>query len=195
MKEHIIRSKTGAHFRLHAGKTIKIVDLEGQQVADFFAVNTMSADEILSPGPTIDCNASFRVAEGDAIYTNLYNEMFILLEDTVGTHDLIHPCCRPEMFDYFYHNGPSHQSCFDNINNLLKEMNLPTFSEIRPFNIFMNTEIDKNGNIKVLAPVSKPNDYIILKAQMNVDIFIAACSVSESDCNGGKCTPLKVSVE
>jgi hypothetical protein len=30
---------------------------------------------------------------------------------------------------------------------------------------------------------------------MNVDVFIAACSVSESDCNGGKCTPLKVSIE
>ena len=74
-------------------------------------------------------------------------------------------------------------------------MKLPTYNVISPFNIFMNTEIDKKGNIKVLAPLSKPNDYIILKAQMKVDVFIAACSVRESDCNGGKCTALKVSIE
>lgn len=195
MKEYIIQSKSGAHFSLHAGRTIKVVDLEGQQVADFFAISTMNSDEILSPGVTIDCNESISISQNDALYSNLYNQMFIILDDTVGKHDLIHPCCRPEMYDYFYQNGRNHPSCFNNINNLLKEMKLPTYNVISPFNIFMNTEIDKKGNIKVLAPLSKPNDYIILKAQMNVDIFIAACSVSESDCNGGKCTPLKVSVE
>ena len=28
--------------------------------------------------------------------------MFQIVEDEVGMHDLLHPCCRPEMYDFFY---------------------------------------------------------------------------------------------
>ena len=56
MKEYIIQSKSGIHIRLSEGDMIKIIDIEGKQVVDFFAVNEMNSNEILSPGVTIDCN-------------------------------------------------------------------------------------------------------------------------------------------
>ena len=36
--------------------------------------------------------------------------------DDVGTHDLLFPSCRPEMYEFFYQNGDEHPNCFDNIN-------------------------------------------------------------------------------
>ena len=194
MKETIVQSQSGIHIWLAAGEVIKLIDLEGRQVADFFAINALDSHEIFSPGVTIDCNASLAVTKDDSLFTNLYHEMFKIVDDSVGRHDLIHPCCRPEMYDHFYQNGLNHSNCLEIINALVEEIGLPTYDIIAPLNIFMNTEIESTGKIHVQAPLSRPGDYVTLKTLMPVHIFIAACSVSESECNGGRCTPIKVIV-
>ena len=165
--------------------------MEGGQVLDFFAESRKDPDEFLSPGVTIDCNGSLRLKVGDRIYTNLYQPMFLLAADDVGEHDLLHPCCRPEMYDFFYHNGENHPNCLDNINQSLGERR----PIICPVNLFMHVQIDAHGNVAVKPPLSKAGDRIVLKAQMDMRLGIAACSVSESDCNSGACTPIQVVVQ
>ena len=194
-REFIIKPRTGKSFEVKKGKYITIVDLEGKQVADFFAVNFNNPDEILSTGVTIDCNDSLKVTVGDKIYSNLYNIMFKIIEDDVKEHDLLHPCCRPEMYDFFYKNGSGHRNCLDTINESLNEYGLTKQSIINPFNIFMYTEIKADGKISVKEPLSKAGDKIVLLAEMDVIIGLASCSVSESKCNGGKCSSLKVVIE
>ena len=116
--------------------------------------------------------------------------MFKVIYDDVGKHDLLHPCCRPEMYDFFYNNGAGHPNCLDNINNSLNEKR----PIITPVNIFMNTKIDTDGNISVEKPLSKAGNRIILKAERDVRISVAACSVSESDCNSKKCTAIQIQI-
>ena len=96
-----------------------------------------------------------------------------------------------KMYDFFYKNGEGHPNCFDNINSVLEEHR----SIINPVNLFMNTTIDTNGKITIHPPVSKAGDKIVLEALMDVCVGIAACSVSESDTNKGKCTPIKVYID
>ena len=190
MLETLILARHGAAIDVKEGQTIAVVDLEGAQVVDFFAERAGNPDEFVSPGVTIDCNESLGLQIGDLIYSNLYRPMFEILADDVGEHDLLHPCCRPEMYDFFYRNGSEHPNCFDNINRSLGE-NRPI---IRPINLFMHTAVAPDGRIEVRKPISRPGDRIVLRARMDVRLGIAACSVSESDCNGGKCTPVKVIV-
>ncbi len=194
MNEYFVPGRSGIHVQLAKGGNVKLIDIEGKQVVDFFAISAANANEILSTGVTIDCNESLNISKGDVLYTNLYSRMLKVTDDSVGKHDLLHPCCRKEMYDHFYHNGENHPSCFENINKLLEKLGLPPYATINPFNVFMNTQIHENGKIEVLSPLSGPNDYIELEALMDLDIFIAACSVSESNCNGGKCSPIKVIV-
>jgi uncharacterized protein YcgI (DUF1989 family) len=47
----------------------------------------------------------------------------------------------------------------------------------------------------VEAPRSKAGDKVVLKALMDVTLGVAACSVSESQCNSGKCSPIRVVVD
>ena len=94
--------------------------------------------EFLSPGVTIDCNASLRIRVGDLLYSNKYRPMLRVLYDDVGEHDLLHPCCRPEMYDFFYHNGKGHPNCLDNINKALGK----TRPNLLPVNLFMHTRIN-----------------------------------------------------
>ncbi len=191
MQEYIIGACRGKAIDVKKNQTITVVDLEGQQVVDFFAEAQGNADEFLSTGVTIDCNDSLKIKVGNTIFTNLYRPMFKVVSDDVGEHDLLHPCCRPEMYDFFYNNGTGHSSCLDNINTSLNEKR----PIITPFNIFMYTKINEDGSISVEEPVSKPGDAIKLKALMDVRLGIAACSVSESKCNGGKCSPIKIIIE
>ncbi len=190
-KEHIIPACSGMKIDVKQGQTITVIDIEGGQVIDFFAEVTSNPNEFLSTGVTIDCNESLKLKIGDIIYTNLYRPMLKILSDDVGEHDLLHPCCRPEMYDFFYHNGEKHPNCFDNINHVLEERH----TIITPVNLFMHTKINTNGTISVEKPVSKAGDKIIIKALLDITLGVAACSISESKCNSGKCSPVKLVID
>ena len=190
-REYVIPACSGKCIDVAAGQSIVVIDVEGGQVVDFFAECAETPDEFLSTGVTIDCNESLRLKEGDYIYTNLYRPMFQIMLDEVGKHDLLHPCCRREMYDFFYHNGKGHPNCLENINKSLGEER----HIITPINLFMYTKINNDGTISVGRPLSKAGDKIILKAEMDVRLGVAACSVSESSCNNRKCTSVKIIIE
>ena len=182
MQEYIINACKGRAMDASRGQLITVTDLEGGQVVDFFAESAQNPDEFVSPGVTIDCNESLRLNVGDTIYSNLYRPMFTVISDDVGEHDLLHPCCRPEMYAFFYHNGEGHANCLDNINRNLGRKH----PIIHPVNLFMHTVIESNGKIAVKPPISRAGDQIVLRAEMDVRLGIAACSVSESDCNSSR---------
>ena len=190
MQEYIINACQGRAIDVKKDQLIAVIDIEGGQVVDFFAENPNNPEEFVSPGVTVDCNESLRLSVGDTIYSNLYNPMFSVISDDVGEHDLLHPCCRPEMYEFFYHNGDGHSNCLDNINQNLGRKH----PIIRPINLFMYTAIEADGKIAVKPPLSKAGDKIVLKALMDVRLGIAACSVSESDCNSGKCSAIQIIV-
>ncbi len=190
-QEYKIEACSGKSINVLAGQTVTVVDIEGGQVADFFAEAAGNPDEFLSAGVTIDCNESLRLHVGDYVYTNLYHPMFQIIYDEVGEHDLLHPCCRPEMYAFFYHNGEGHPNCLDNINRCLGEAR----PVIHPLNLFMHTRINADGSLRVERPLSKAGSKITLRAQIDARLGIAACSVSESDCNSGTCSAINVIIE
>lgn len=190
-KEYCIWPCTAQAIGVKKGQLVTVIDIEGGQVVDLFAEVENKPDEFISTGVTIDCNESLRLKTGDHLFSNLYHPMLRVIYDEVGEHDLLHLCCRPEMYDFFYHNGFGHPNCLDNINQVLHEKR----PIIHPVNLFMNTQIRPDGSISVEKPLSKAGDKIVLKAEQNLMLGVAACSVSESNCNSGKCTAIKLIVE
>ena len=191
MKTYTILPCSGMCIPVLCGQTVTVTDVDGGQVADFFAECAGDPREFLSAAVTIDCHESLRLHVGDKLYTNLYNPMFEVLRDDVGAHDLLFPCCRPEMYDFFYQNGDGHPNCHDNINCALGE-HRPT---IQPINLFMYTTVDADGKITIHPPRSKAGDSIVLRALVDVRIGIAACSVAEGECNAHACSAIRVSVD
>lgn len=189
--DHIIPACSGMKIDVRQGQHITVIDIEGGQVVDFFAEASGNPGEFLSTGVTIDCNESLRLNIGSIIYSNLYQPMMAVLSDDVGEHDLLHPCCRPQMYDFFYQNGEGHPNCLDNINKALGGHR----ASITPVNLFMHTKINSDGSISVEEPLSKAGDKIVLKALMDMTLGIAACSVSESKCNSGKCSPVRIVID
>ena len=188
MREYFIHACSGESMDIAEGELVSVIDVEGGQVADFFAECSGNPCEFLSSAVTIDCNESLKLHVGDYIYTNLYRPMFKVLYDEVGEHDLLFPCCRQEMYDFFYKNGGGHPNCHDNINNALLEKR----PIINPINLFMFSKVDENGKITILPSLSKAGNKVILQSMMNVRAGIAACSVVEGECNNKKCSAIKV---
>ena len=187
----VIEPQTAESFTLTAGQKLKIIDIEGKQVADLIAVNANNRLEILSMGVTMDQNNSLRIRKDDFLFSNHYNEMFQVVEDLVGEHDLMHPMCNSYMFSKQYEKKV-HSSCEENIRKSIAKRGIELTHVPVPLNVFMNTAIKPDGSIVVVEPKSKPGDFLILEACMNLVVAIAACSVEESRCNGFECTSIKI---
>ncbi len=191
MHEHVIPAQSGLGFAMKAGQTITIIDPEGQQVADFFAVSQEDHSVFLSPGITMGVNMRIQPKVGDVLYSNRYHPMFTIMEDDVGCHDMLYACCRPELYERRA-LGLNHNNCFDNINMVLGRFDIAPYSTIQPFNIFMNAAVLPDNSLQVREPISRPGDKIVLRAEMDLIAAVAACSMDWGPCNAGRCKPIKV---
>src|ERR1051325_10191039 len=136
-----LEPQTGTAFELNRGQLLRVIDLEGEQVADLISFNRADRREWLSSGRTIDYANTIYLTKGHLLYSNRSRPMFSIVEDTVGRHDFLLTPCSPETFKLLYDYHDYHPSCFENL-----VMNLEAFG-IKPdmipttFNIFMNVVV------------------------------------------------------
>ena len=148
----------------------------------------------IDPGVTMDALHAYKIKPGDVLYSNKYKPIMTVVEDDVRVHDFFNPACRPEMYELLY-NKQNHRSCYENLNKAFESYGIPEPDQHYPFNIFMNTVVEGNGDMVVKRPLSKAGDSISLRAEMDLIVGASACPCSESECNGYKCTPIKIEVE
>jgi uncharacterized protein len=189
-----IPPRTGAGFKVPRGRLIKVIDIEGGQVADLVAFRSGDPAEFLSMPATIDSNASIAAGKGSDLYSNLYTVMLRIIEDTVGKHDLIHPACSPAMYRAQYGVAGDHPSCERNLLDALEGFSIRPVRLPTPFNIFMNSEVGPGGKVVVREPLSKRGDYVLFEAQMDMVMALSACSVEESACNSHRCAPIGIEI-
>jgi len=194
MEEHLINSKTGYSFTMKKGQIVKVIDVEGQQIADFVAYNETNSKERLDPVATRDAIQSTDIREGGTLYSNLYRPMLTLLKDTVRKHDLLSPACRPEMYKFLYNKEKPLENCYCNLNKALSNFHIPAPRQHYPFNIFMNTVINEGNQIEVQTSLSSAGDYVELRAEMDLIVAISACPNEESAGNGYHSTAIKIEV-
>ena len=176
-----LEAQTGTAFELRADQLLRVIDLEGEQVADLIAFNLSDKAEWLSSGRSIDYANRIYLTKGDTLYSNRSRPMFTIIEDDVGQHDFLLTPCSPETFQIIYKNEKHHPSCFDNLAANLARFGIRPDSIPTTFNIFMNVEIDANGALKILPPRSKAGDSIVLRAEMDLIVGLTACSAEMSN--------------
>lgn len=177
-----IPPRTGIGFILKKGQRLKVVDVEGEQVSDFVCFSLDDKREFLSSGRTIDFNATIFLTKGHHFYSNRSNIMFDLEEDTVGRHDFLLTPCSAEMFRILYGHTNPHQGCFGNLVNALSPFGIEPDQIPVCFNIFMHVTIDCNtGETSVMPPKSRPGDFVIIRAEMDLVIGMTACSAGLSN--------------
>ena len=192
IERYQLAPQTGAAFRVQKDQCVRVIDAEGQQVADLVCFANRDTDEYLSSGRTIDYNEKLFFTVGDTLYSNLSNPMFTIVDDPVGKHDFLHAPCSREMFRISYGADEPHPNCLDNLADNLGPFGITAARIPTAFNIFMNTEILEDGSIAVAPPLSGAGDYIELQALMDLIVGVTACSAGR--CNNYRCTGVEVEI-
>ncbi len=172
--EHLIQARTGIAFRVAPGDYVEVVDVQGQQAADFWAFNENDLNEYLSaPHTRIGLMHLFPRA-GEAFLTNHRRPIIRVVEDPVGVHDFLSAACDPWRYEELGHKG-WHASCQENLDLAMKRAGYGWVPTPQPFNIWTNFHLNADGTFEIRAPDSKPGDYILLRAEMPAVIAISAC--------------------
>lgn len=189
----VIAPRSGTAFILERGQILKVIDPEGKQVSDLVAFAAEDVREALSNGRTFDYEETLRMGEGRRLWSNRSQVMLTILEDTVGTHDFLLTPCSKATFRHFYPEQPVHRGCFGNLAEALAPYVVQSDQIPCAFNIFMNVPVAPDGALRVDPPVSKPGDYIRLRAEMDLVIGLTACSAYAS--NGGSFKAIHYEIE
>ncbi|MCS0497285.1 urea carboxylase-associated family protein [Ancylobacter sp. MQZ15Z-1] len=191
--EHIIEPKGRIGFELAKGQVLRIVDLDGQQVADFICFNKHDLGEKISIHTTIMLNGNIHVGIGSTVFSDDARPMLKVLADTVGRHDLLAgTCCRGlNRLRYGVEDGPN---CRASLAAVMEPHGV-SYREIPyTFNVFMNVPVQADGAIGVEAPLSRAGDHIDLEAQMDLVVAISNCPQERNICNGFEATRLGLSI-
>lgn len=182
-----IAAASGVAFRLKSGQTLKVIDPMGGQVADLFCVAADRLTETFSSGCSIDYNETIYLTTGHTLYSCLGFPMLEIVEDTVGSHDVLLAPCSDAMFSRF-HGDLNHASCHGNLSNVLRKFEVTPDAIASTFNVFMHVRIEANGQIKIHRPKSTPGDYIAFRALRDLIVGLTACSDEQT--NGGILKPI-----
>jgi uncharacterized protein YcgI (DUF1989 family) len=178
----VIPPRSGVAFELRKGQRLRVIDPEGEQVADLLAYNRSDIGEVLSSGRSLDYASSIFLSTGDALYSNRSQVMLRIVEDEVGRHDFLLTPCSAEMFRIIYGESQPHRGCLGNLAEALAPWGVRPDDIPTAFNVFMNVRVDgESGKLRVDPPLSNAGDSTTFAAEMDLVIGLTACSAGQSN--------------
>jgi uncharacterized protein YcgI (DUF1989 family) len=187
-----IPAREARAWRLEAGASFRVIDVEGRQAGDLWAFAEGDVGEYHNaPHTRVECGRLFPLA-GQHFWSNRRRPLLTLLEDTSpGVHDMLMAACDPERFVRLGHVGP-HASCQDNLERAMAAEGHAQIVVPQPINLFMNIPVHEGGELEQGAALSGPGDAVTLRAELGVLLVLSACPQDIVRTNAGEPTPLAV---
>jgi uncharacterized protein len=189
----IVKAGHGRTFEVRAGQQITIIDVDGQQAADFVAVVTADLKEKLSPTHTRRQLRSLFFKVGDSLYSSLGRPLLRVVADTVGVHDANVPACDDTRFTVDF-NVIGHRNCLDNMHAGLALYGLSPSDVPEPFNLFQNGPVTPDRRMQVTDPTSESGDYVTFEALADLVCAVSSCPQDIIPGNGLKVTDIAISI-
>jgi uncharacterized protein len=188
----VIPPRSGRGWRLGAGQRLRVVDVEGSQSGDLFAVAADDPEDGQSNGRTFDMGGTIRLSTGSLLYSRRSRPLLRIVEDEVGVHDMLYAPCSQEMFELQYGVTKPHPNCFDNLAGSLAAFGVPGATVTIAFNFFMNVAIGPDGRLEIGPPVSASGQSVTFAAER--DVLVAVTSCAAPGANAGGARPVRVDV-
>jgi len=179
-----IPKETGKAFLVAQGQILRIIQVEGPQVADFNAFNRHDPREMFWSGRTRILQGA-HLTIGHQLWSTppKMRPMFTIIADTVehkplphgaASHDLIYSRCNGRLFEVLTGQKES-PNCQDNLAHAVAEFGLTPDYIHDAFNLFMTTGINEADRLFYMEPDAKKGDYVELYAEMDCIVAISAC--------------------
>ena len=196
MAERIeIPARRGKAARVAQGQSVKVVNTHGAQVVDTWAFNPDDMNECMSMEATRATVLKMIPGVGDSLYSNNRRAMLTIVEDTSpGVHDTLLAACDNYRYGLL---GCTeyHDNCSDNLHAALDALGLAAPKTPSPLNLFMNIPWTADGGLSFEAPVTRPGDHILLRAEMDLVVAFSACPQDILPINGELRQPVEAHFE
>lgn len=188
-----IPAREGRAFRCPAGSEFRVIDPEGQQVADLFAFVAGDVAEYLSAEHTRVAIGRLFPRVGESWVTNLRRPILTFLADaSPGVHDMLCAACSPSRYALLGVDG-WHASCEENLQLAMADLGHEAIEIPQPVNIFENNPILLDGSLGIEPAPTKPGDSVTLRAELDVIVVVTACPQDITDLCGG--TPTAIDID
>jgi uncharacterized protein YcgI (DUF1989 family) len=177
---------------LRAGQRLRIVNVEGRQVADFVAFNAADLDESLSTLHTLVSLGRLFPTAGDQLRTNRRRPMVEITRDDTGRHDLLIAACDPWRYELDF-GVTGHRSCSDNFLEVLAPWQRARHQLPQPVNFFQNMSYP-DGRVQFGESLAKPGDVLELRALMDLVAAVSACPMDLNPISGYRVTDIALEI-
>jgi uncharacterized protein len=185
-----IPARKGKAAIVRQGQSVRVINIHGSQVVDTWAFSMRDPREFMSMEHTRTHLLRLFPKPGDSLVTNRRRPILTLVEDTSpGIHDTVLAACDRYRYEQLGCKG-HHDSCTDNLASALGELGMAPPETPSPLNLFMNIPVAADGSLSFEPAVSKPGDYVTLRAEMDCVVAFSACPQDIVPINGLACTPM-----
>ncbi len=177
------------------GESVRIIDLEGQQAVDTLFYRADDFAERYSSQDTLRVQGAAYVTTGTKLISNEGNVMLEVTADSCGRHDTSAGACSCEANTVrFGHQVKYLHACRENFVMAVTRHGMSKRDIVPNINFFMNVPVEPSGELAIVDGISRPGDYVELKAEMDVLLVISNCPQINNPCNGFNPTPIRVLV-
>jgi urea carboxylase-associated protein 1 len=181
---------------LKKDKTLRIVDVEGNQAADTLFFNAADVADRYSAVDTIREQGNVYLGCGSKLLSTAGNVLAIIVADTVGRHDTLGGACASESNTVRYAlDKRTMHACRDSYLLAVAKhdtLGLGKRDLSHNINFFMNVPVTPEGGLTFADGLSGPGQYVELRAAMDVIVLISNCPQLNNPCNAYNPTPLEV---
>jgi uncharacterized protein YcgI (DUF1989 family) len=170
----LIKGGYGGRIEVAKGQLLEVLNVEGQQICDFFAFNLDDMSESLSPSHTRSELRRIVLQVGDVLVSRYRNPMLEIVEDTCKCHDILFPPCDPVRYERGF-GHKSHRSCRTNLAEQIAGKGVSYAYLPEPVNWFQNMPVTPDGTIHRLNSSAAPGDKVVLRALQSVLAVGSAC--------------------
>ncbi|WP_454915649.1 DUF1989 domain-containing protein [Xanthobacter sediminis] len=185
-------------YTVKAGDYIQIIDVAGRQCSDFLAFDAaaLKAGQEFGLDATTTRTLMGAAYPGPGLHSKYYDERQIALvetiRDTVGRHDTFALACSAKYYEDMGY--PGHANCSDNFNAVLEPLGIKPKRGWPAINFFFNTAIDHTNALTMDEPWSRPGDYVLLRALIDLVCATSSCADDIDPANGWEPTDIHVRV-
>ncbi len=194
IEDSVVPARGSWSRRLGKGEMLRIVDLEGKQAVDFLCYNAHDFTDRYAAADTMKINPSgIFLSTGTVLYSVGLTALFTIVADTCGKHDTIGGCCSAALNTHRYNVGYQ-PNCRDNFLRELAKYGMGPKDMAANVNFFMYVPVGENGEMDMGPSISKPGDYVDLRAESDALAVISNCPQINNPVNDYNPTPIRVTV-
>ena len=201
LEEFVIPARHGRAFEVRKGQIFRIHQIAGGQVGDCVFFNADDTREMFHCGQSWAINViagtgtskSFRYFYSKPPRENV---MMTVLQDTYPNHwGNMGGRCSQRLYEIRDSLAAgSHRSCQENLREALEPFGLVGDDIIDVFNVFMNVDLHVDGTFTIRPTQVGKDDFIEMRAEMDILAAVSACPADTSPTNGGKSAPLGIRI-